>query len=243
MKANLHTHTTWCDGVNTPEEMIVAAIERRFDVLGFSSHSDMLEDPAAYRAEIYALKAKYAGRLEVRCGVEAEYSPLFHRDGYEYVIGAVHYVRAEDGARVAVDMSPESLREGIAAHFGGSAERFIKAYFAAEREMLKAFDFDIMAHPDLIRKFNAKAPYFDEGAAWYREEVARLAQAIADSGKIVEINTGAISRGWLDDAYPAKEFRELLTTLGVKFIVSSDAHSADALDCEFERFTPLTSRA
>ena len=30
MKANYHTHTVFCDGKNTPEEIILAAIEKGF---------------------------------------------------------------------------------------------------------------------------------------------------------------------------------------------------------------------
>ena len=39
MKTNYHTHTVWCDGKDTPESMIKAAIGKGFDVIGFSSHS------------------------------------------------------------------------------------------------------------------------------------------------------------------------------------------------------------
>ena len=59
---------------------------------------------------------------------------------------------------------------------------------------------------------------------------------LAASGKVVEVNTGAISRGWLDDAYPSASFRELLRTRGTRFVLSSDAHAADAIDCAFDRF-------
>ena len=38
-KINLHGHTTYCDGANSIEEMILAAIEKGFDVFGFSGHS------------------------------------------------------------------------------------------------------------------------------------------------------------------------------------------------------------
>ena len=58
MKSNYHTHTTFCDGRDTPEAMVEAAVERGFDVLGFSSHSDMLRDPAAYRAKLRELQQK-----------------------------------------------------------------------------------------------------------------------------------------------------------------------------------------
>ena len=62
------------------------------------------------------------------------------------------------------------------------------------------------------------------------------ADAFAASGKLVEVNTGGISRGWIDDAYPSPFFRQLLRARGVRFILSSDAHSAAAIDCAFDRF-------
>ena len=39
IKSNFHTHSTFCDGKNTPEEMVEVAIEKKIDILGFSSHS------------------------------------------------------------------------------------------------------------------------------------------------------------------------------------------------------------
>ena len=38
---NLHTHSTFCDGFDTPEEMVNIAIEKGFDSIGFSGHSYM----------------------------------------------------------------------------------------------------------------------------------------------------------------------------------------------------------
>ena len=154
----------------------------------------------------------------------------------DYIIGSVHYVKAPDGNLVAVDISPENLADGIRAHFEGSVEAYIRAYFAQEREMIAKFDFDIIGHPDLVRKFNAKSPYFNENDVWYVEELVKTADVIAASGKIVEVNTGAISRGWLDDAYPSRPFRDLLRERGVKFVLNSDSHSAEAVDCAFDRF-------
>ncbi len=40
----------------------------------------------------------------------------------------------------------------------------------------------------------------------------------------------------MDDAYPSSAFRDLLRARGVRFILSADAHSAEALDCAFDRF-------
>ena len=253
MKTNFHMHTTWCDGSDDPETVILSAIAKGFGTIGFSSHSSYPDDsactiPAArladYFAEVRALAAKHSASIKVLCGVEADYIPDStdpDRSRYaafrpDYIIGSVHYVIATDGGRVPVDHSPPLLTEGIAKHFAGDAEAYIRAYFAQVREMVARFRFDIVGHPDLVRKFNVKHPYFDEDAAWYREELALTARAIAESGKIVEVNTGAISRGWLDDAYPSAPFRAMLRADGVRFILSSDSHAADTLDCAFDRF-------
>ena len=38
IKANFHTHTTWCDGSDTPEDVVLSAIGKGFSAIGFSSH-------------------------------------------------------------------------------------------------------------------------------------------------------------------------------------------------------------
>ena len=252
MKTNYHTHSTWCDGKDAPEDVVRAAIEKGFDAIGFSSHALLpISDPwtlqpdtvAAYVADVRALAEKYKDRIRVLCGIEADfisglvrsdrsvYAP-FHPD---YLIGSIHEVVA-GGVRIPVDHKPELLAEGIARSFDGDAQAFVRAYFAAEREMATTCDFDIIGHPDIIRKFNGVLRYFNESSDWYNEELRLTADAFAASGKIVEVNTGGIARGWIDDAYPSSTFRALLRERGVRFILSSDAHAAAAIDCAFDRF-------
>jgi len=202
------------------------------------------EKAPRYAREIRLLAEEFKDRIKVLCGVEADYIPggatpshaAYAAIAPDYIIGSIHFVRAPDGAVFAIDHTPQILMDGIRDHFGGDADAFVRAYFAAVRESVSQFDFEILGHPDLVRKFNAKHPYFDERADWYRAELEKTADAIAASGKIVEVNTGAISRGWLNDAYPSPAFRKLLRDRGVRFILSSDAHAAAAVDCAFERF-------
>ena len=254
VNANYHTHTTWCDGKDSPRKMIQAAIAKGFEAIGFSSHAMLpgdeldwvvtAEKAPRYLKEIRTLGEEFKDQIRVLCGVEADYVPGSanpDRSTYaaifpDYIIGSVHIVVAPDGAHVPVDHEPGLLADGIRNHFGGSAEAFIRAYYRQVRDMVEKFDFEIVGHLDLVRKFNAKHPYFDEKADWYREEIGKTAAAVAKSGKIAEVNTGAISRGWLDDAYPSEECRGMLRERGVKFILSSDAHAADAIDCAFDRF-------
>ena len=44
MFSNYHTHTTYCDGANTPEELVLEAIRLGCPELGFSGHSHLAED-------------------------------------------------------------------------------------------------------------------------------------------------------------------------------------------------------
>ena len=78
-KQNLHTHSSYCDGKDTPEQMVLAAIEKGFDGIGFSGHSYMYysnyvqmtpEKTEKYRAEIARLKEKYREKIDVFCGLE-----------------------------------------------------------------------------------------------------------------------------------------------------------------------------
>lgn len=257
-KINLHTHTTWCDGVSSVEEMVCGAIAKGFTTLGFSSHAMLPGDPldwpltkekiALYAADVRSVTARYSDRIRILCGVEADFIPgvsspdraVYAAVHPDYIIGSVHFVVAPDGAWVCVDESPESLMKGIDDHFGGNVESYLRAYFAQQREMVAMCDFDIIGHPDLCRKFNGRLKYFDESAVWYRAELTLTAEAFAASGKMVEINTGGISRGWMTDAYPSVEFREELRARGVRLVLSSDAHSIEGLDCAFESFMPET---
>lgn len=254
MKTNYHTHTTWCDGKDTPRKVIQAAVAKGFEAIGFSSHAMLPLEKAEwgmdadvlprYAREVRRLADEFKDQILVLCGVEADYVPgrsnpdraTYAAVAPNYIIGSVHFVVAPDGALVPVDCSPEDLQAGIRDHFGGDAERYVRAYFAQVREMVTNYDFDVVGHLDLVRKFNVKNPSFDEKSDWYREEIGKTAAAVAKSGKIAEVNTGAIARGWLDDAYPSEEFRRMLREKGVKFILSSDAHTANGIDCAFDRF-------
>lgn len=259
-KINLHTHSTFCDGKNSVEEMIVAAIGKGFTTLGFSSHSlypfasdwhiprsDFLE----YEKTVREMAEKYADKIQVICGYEADYYPkvtvpskAHYRLGDlnpDYLIGSVHYVVSEKGA-YSVDNSVEKVKKNLIRLYGDgenfssvNAKKAVCEYFAAEREMLAKGDFEILGHCDLIRLRNDKLHYFDENESWYKKEVKATAKAIAKAGVVVEINTGAIARGNMDYLYPSDYFLTILHDLQVPICVNSDAHAVANLDAAYDR--------
>ena len=61
-------------------------------------------------------------------------------------------------------------------------------------------------------------------------------QSLISTGRVFEINTGAISRGWRTDAYPATEIRQYIRDHGGKMILSSDAHQKENICFQFEKY-------
>ena len=80
--SNYHTHTHFCDGKNSPEEMVLQAIRLGCPELGFSGHSYLPfgtdycmtpEKTRQYQAEIRRLQEKYAGQIKILLGIEQDY--------------------------------------------------------------------------------------------------------------------------------------------------------------------------
>ncbi len=79
---NLHTHTSFCDGKNTPSELLDIAISKGFHSIGFSGHSANVHSKAytnitknttrAYKDEIRRLRKEYEDRIKLFLGLEFE---------------------------------------------------------------------------------------------------------------------------------------------------------------------------
>ena len=275
-KINLHTHSKFSDGKNTAEEHILAAIEKGFTIIGFSEHSIHPLNPAfysefdsvwhmpvesfsAYVATISELKQKYADRIKILLGFEADY---FVREGIgsavpdkaayaqfqpDYLIGSIHFINTPKGYFTVdnkVEIVEQSLRRFYSKPDGTiDGKRATCDYFEAERAMLREGNFEILGHPDLIRLRNGPLHYFNEDESWYKEQLKLTAKAAAAAGVIAEINTGAIARGMMDDVYPSAQFLEYLYEQGVPVCINSDAHKCEFLDAAFDLAAQKAKRA
>ena len=247
MSFDLHTHTIYCDGKNTPEEMIQAALAKGLTCLGFSGHGYAPYDTdccmsvkgaAAYRAEIAALREKYAGRIRILCGVEQDYWSDASTAEYDYVIGSVHYVKA-GGELCCVDNTPEISKVAVDKHFGGDWYAFAEAYFATVADVVNKTRCRIIGHFDLVSKFNEKERFFDESHPRYVAAWQGALDALLPCGVPFEINTGAITRLWRTTAYPTADMIEYIRKHGGRLLLSSDSHSDQTLCYGFERYENL----
>ena len=247
IRFDLHTHTTWCDGKNTPEEMVQAALAKGLDCLGFSGHGYAPYDTdccmsapgaAAYRAEVAALREQYAGRIRILCGVEQDYWSEASTAPYEYVIGSVHYVK-KDGEMCCVDNTPDIQREAVKKRFGGDWYAFAEAYFETVADVVNRTKCQIIGHFDLISKFNEKERLFDERHPRYVAAWQSALDALLPCGVPFEINTGAITRGWRTTPYPSADMLDYIISHGGRIILSSDSHSDKTLCYGFEPYENL----
>lgn len=235
MISNMHTHTCLCDGNDTPEEMVLAAIKSGFDTLGFSGHSKLsgcdwcIKDEKEYFNEIQRLKSEYGGKINILCGIEQDFysdEPGFETD---FRIGSVHFVKSAERFW-AVDESREATLRAINEAFAGDPLKFAESYYGAAALCPKRTRADIIGHFDLITKFGG---IFDEDDKKYRSLCLESLEEAAKYGKPFEINTGAIPRGY-DKIYPSPFILKRLKVLGGSITISSDCHDKTKLDFAFD---------
>lgn len=252
MLQNLHTHTVFGDGQNTPEEMVLGAVQAGCAALGFSEHSPlppaanaddwaMAEaDVAVYRAELLRLREQYRGTLDIFLGLEQDLDSPPPALPWDYLIGSVHSVLA-GGVHLSVDESPASFERSVREHFGGDCLAFAEAYYrrvavAAERTRCQ-----IVGHFDLVTKFNEGGRLFDEESPRYRAAALEALEAAMRRDVIFEINTGAMSRGYRSAPYPAPFLLEAIRERGGRVCITSDSHSRSTVAHAFPQAAEAAS--
>ena len=242
---DFHVHSVFSDGKHTPEEIILAALEKGMTAIGFSDHSYTAFDESycipkdrqtAYQSEIRSLAEKYKEHISVFCGIEQDfYSESAAAGTYDYSIGSVHYLKLGK-EYIPVDESPAILLQAAEKYFNGDIYGLAEEYFKTVSQVIEKTNADIIGHFDLITKFNRDFVLFDENAPRYRKAAAEALQILLKSGRPFEINTGAISRGYQNRPYPAKEWIDAIQAGGGKLILSSDSHAKETLCYGFELF-------
>lgn len=237
--SNLHTHSVYSDGKHTPTEIIEQAIAQNMTAIGISDHSYTFFDTRyclakekneEYINELRALKTKYASKIDVLVGIELDgFSTGYNKNDFDYVIGSCHYVNFGGDYR-SVDSSLEGLVDSINTYCGGDALRFAKLYFDTYSSALDAMRPDILGHIDLV----AKLGVVNEDSPEYRKMALETLVDALSHTNIIEMNTGAISRGYRKIPYPAPFLLKEIKNRGAKIILSSDSHSKDTLTFFFD---------
>ncbi len=244
---NLHTHSSYCDGMDTPERMLLIAKEKGFQSIGFSGHSYMYYAPShsmtmagtqLYKQEIAYLKKQYGREMDIFCGLEVDMFSQIDLTGYDYLIGSVHYLQIGDQI-VGFDRSAQIVQDIIKRFFNSDGLAYAKAYYKTLAQLPEYGNFDIIGHFDLITKHMEKEFLFDTTSKEYRWAAIEAAEALSGKIPCFEVNTGAISRGFRTTPYPDKFLLREMKRLGYGAVISSDCHDARKVDCYFPQARQL----
>lgn len=245
-----HTHTQFCDGHASMEEMAAAAFAQGFEFYGFSPHSPIpiaspcnmsYENVPAYFGEVERLRELYAGKpIQFFAGMEVDYlgadfgpaSDYFRTLPLDYIIASIHFIPNQHGEPVDIDGSFENFRRKMKDLFNGDIDFVVETYFRRLFEMIEAGEFDILGHFDKVGQ-NAGyfAPGIEEGSH-YRGLVSEAIDRIADQNLTIELNTKA--REQHGRFFPGEVYLPRLVEAGVPILVNSDAHHPERLSASRE---------
>lgn len=247
--SNAHTHTTFCDGKNTPQEMLDHAKKLGFVSLGFSGHGyqgfdeEYSMSPEVQRKYISTIRAMRDACREdpaaprIWLGVEEDsLTPAAQKEqnrrDLDYVIVSTHYFTTDfEGEALYVDGFPKRIHEYVHKKLDGDYMAMVQEYYDLHvTALLTSERVDIIGHFDLIRKYAASHNLFDENSPEYRRIALDALERAFPCGGILEINTGAMARGYLDNPYPTRELLGAWHEMGGRITIASDCHFADKLD-------------
>ena len=240
-----HIHTSLCNhATGTMEAYVQTAIARGLATLCFLDHLTFQEngrhnsmkpmEVPMYVDAARRLARKYKGRIDVRVGLEIDFS-LRHVDRCMEVVNtfdldvvgsSIHFLDGEDVVS----------RRSAWARGELSADRVYPKYLAALESMLDHDYFDVVCHMDLPKKYGQRptAPVI--------EGFMGLLEKIRERNLVVELNTN----GWycpVNEAFPSPELLGRCARLGIPVVVGSDAHAPDAVGRDFDRAADLLRQA
>lgn len=241
MKQNLHTHSIYCDGKDTIEALVQEAINKKFQILGFSGHgyckpidtySMGYEEELNYIQEIHAMKKKYKNKIQLYLGIEQDVlGKRFDKKIYDYIIGSVHFIKVSD-QYLPIDKNEVITKQII--RECGNFYNFAKAYYKEVKKLAYMEEVDIIGHLDLLMKFNENEKFISFEDNLYLQIAYDCIDICIEKGKIFEVNTGAIARGYRSAPYPYKTLLQYIQKKGGMIVLNSDCHNKEELDCYYE---------
>lgn len=229
MLADMHVHTTFSlDSSTRMESMVEQAISMGMDMICITDHIDwdfpekdliFDFDVKEYQKAIERMQKKYAGRLEIRMGVElgmqphlsSSYEKLLAQYPFDFVLGSLHLLRNRD------PYYKEAFQDL-------SDQEAYKEYFDDTLVNVQKFHgFDALAHLDYIVRYGREKEK-NYNISDYMDVIDEILKELIYNGKALEVNSAGLRKGLgFPNPHVAviKRYRELG---GEMVTVGADAH-------------------
>ena len=250
IQADMHMHTWFStDSEACPRDMADEAVRKGLKTICFTDHFDKddlewgeegIFDVDAYFVEMQKLQEEYAGKLNIRIGIELGlrtylkdyYEELTKKYPFDFVIGSVHnvpYKKDAEGNILYTDPAAEKL-------FTDRTDK--KAYrlmMETTLENVRTSDcFQTLGHLDYVVRYG-KSREKEYSYTDYADIIDEILKLLIEKEQGLEVNSAGLKYG-LPFAHPHPDVLKRYRELGGEIMtIGADAHKPEHIAYDFAK--------
>ncbi len=230
-----HMHTTLCKHARGPLRAYAEQAERvGLRGITITCHSPMpagwnptvrmtAKQLPQYIDMVAEVRAEFAGRVDVRLGLESDYFPgmerwlddLHHRADFSYILGSVH---------------PQTDEYKAMYLEGATRLGYERSYFENLADASESGLFDCLSHPDIVKIVHPT----QYKVADHLDTIRRALDRIARAGTSMELNTSGLHKPYRE-LNPGTEILHEMALRHIPVVIGSDAHDAHRVGADFDK--------
>lgn len=250
IQADMHMHTWFStDSEACPRDMADEAVRKGLKTICFTDHFDKddlewgeegIFDVDAYFVEMQKLQEEYAGKLNIRIGIELGlrtylkdyYEELTKKYPFDFVIGSVHnvpYKKDAGGNILYTDPAAEKL------FTDRTDKEAYRLMMETTLENVRTSDcFQTLGHLDYVVRYG-KSREKEYSYTDYADIIDEILKLLIEKEKGLEVNSAGLKYG-LPFAHPHPDVLKRYRELGGEIItIGADAHKPEHIAYDFAK--------
>ena len=250
IQADMHMHTWFStDSEACPRDMADEAVRKGLKTICFTDHFDKddlewgeegIFDVDAYFVEMQKLQEEYAGKLNIRIGIELGlrtylkdyYEELTKKYPFDFVIGSVHnvpYKKDAEGNILYTDPAAEKL------FTDRTDKEAYRLMMETTLENVRTSDcFQTLGHLDYVVRYG-KSREKEYSYTDYADFIDEILKLLIEKEKGLEVNSAGLKYG-LPFAHPHPDVLKRYRELGGEIItIGADAHKPEHIAYDFAK--------
>lgn len=250
IQADMHMHTWFStDSEACPRDMADEAVRKGLKTICFTDHFDKddlewgeegIFDVDAYFVEMQKLQEEYAGKLNIRIGMELGlrtylkdyYEELTKKYPFDFVIGSVHnvpYKKDAEGKILYTDPAAEKL------FTDRTDKEAYRLMMETTLENVRTSDcFQTLGHLDYVVRYG-KSREKEYSYTDYADIIDEILKLLIEKEKGLEVNSAGLKYG-LPFAHPHPDVLKRYRELGGEIItIGADAHKPEHIAYDFAK--------
>ena len=250
IQADMHMHTWFStDSEACPRDMADEAVRKGLKTICFTDHFDKddlewgeegIFDVDAYFVEMQKLQEEYAGKLNIRIGIELGlrtylkdyYEELTKKYPFDFVIGSVHnvpYKKDAEGNILYTDPAAEKL------FTDRTDKEAYRLMMETTLENVRTSEcFQTLGHLDYVVRYG-KSREKEYSYTDYEDIIDEILKLLIEKEKGLEVNSAGLKYG-LPFAHPHPDVLKRYRELGGEIItIGADAHKPEHIAYDFAK--------